>query len=102
MRMFKSLKYFNKQSIHVNTNFLYSIQEIFRDSLHSAELRLRVVKHKNNMDIQTSQSSTVIGNKKQPPPPVFPKPSTNTITPFSNKENITTSNKANKCIYISN
>lgn len=82
-------------------NFFYSIQEIFRDSLHSAELRLRVVKHKNNMDIQTSQS-TVIGNKKQPPPPVFPKPSSNTSTPFSNKENITTINKVNKCIYYFN
>lgn len=80
-------------------NFFCSIQEIFRDSLHSAELRLRVVKHKNNMNIQTSQNA-VIGNKKQPPPPVFPKPSSNTSTPFSNKENVTTTNKANKCIYF--
>lgn len=79
--------------------FFYSIQEIFRDSLHSAELRLRVVKHKNNMDIQISQN-TMIGNKKQPPPPVFPKPSSNTCTPLSNKENITSTNKTNKCIYF--
>lgn len=81
--------------------FLFcSIQEIFRDSLHSSELRLRVLKHKNNMDIQTSQN-TVINNKKPPPPPVFPKPSTNNSgLPFSNKENVTSgpSNKDNKCI----
>lgn len=82
--------------------FFDSIQEIFRDSLHSAELKLRVIKHKNNMDIQTSQNTTSISNKKQPPPPVFPKPSTNGNTPFSNKENVTSgsSNKANKCIYL--
>ena len=68
---------------------LNSIQEIFRDSLHSSELRLRVMKHKNNMDIQTSQNM-VAGNKKQPPPPVFPKPSSNTTVTYNNKENIST------------
>ncbi|XP_050439325.1 partitioning defective 3 homolog isoform X2 [Adelges cooleyi] len=81
-----------------------AIQEIFRDSLHSSELRLRVVKHKNNQDNQTSQNAVSGNNKKQPPPPVFPKPSTNnnhsnnTCAPFSNKENLTTglSNKDNK------
>lgn len=53
------------------------------------------------MDVQTSQNS-VVSNKKQPPPPVFPKPSTNAGVPFSNKENVTTgsSNKDNKCIDI--
>uniref|UniRef100_A0A2S2P9F5 Partitioning defective 3 n=1 Tax=Schizaphis graminum TaxID=13262 RepID=A0A2S2P9F5_SCHGA len=66
-----------------------AIQEIFRDSLHSSELRLRVIKHKNNMDLQTSQN-TVAGNKKQPPPPVFPKPSSNTTTGYNNKENVST------------
>lgn len=81
--------------------FLDSIQEIFRDSLHSSELRLRVLKHKNNTDIQTSQN-TVANNKKPPPPPVFPKPFTNSGLPFSNKENITSgpSNKDNKCINL--
>ncbi|XP_025408039.1 partitioning defective 3 homolog isoform X4 [Sipha flava] len=64
-----------------------AIQEIFRDSLHSSELRLKVIKHKNNVDIQTSQNTGTF-NKKQPPPPVFPKPSTNTSVPFSNKENV--------------
>ncbi|CAH1732769.1 unnamed protein product [Aphis gossypii] len=66
-----------------------AIQEIFRDSLHSSELRLRVIKHKNNMDLQTSQN-TVAGNKKQPPPPVFPKPSSNITTSYNNKENVST------------
>ncbi|VVC45881.1 Hypothetical protein CINCED_3A001311 [Cinara cedri] len=65
-----------------------ALQEIFRDSLHSSELKLRVIKHKNNMDVQISQNMAV-SNKKHPPPPVFPKPSTNTSTPFSNKENVT-------------
>lgn len=53
------------------------------------------------MDIQTSQS-TIVSNKKQPPPPVFPKPTSNASTPFSNKENVTlgSSNKVNKCIYL--
>jgi len=41
------------------------------------------------MDIQTSQN-TVAGNKKQPPPPVFPKPSSNTTATYSNKENVST------------
>lgn len=68
--------------------FFYSIQEIFRDSLHSSELRLRVIKHKNNLNIQTSQN-VVAGNKKQPPPPVFPKPPINSCAPLSNKENFT-------------
>ncbi|XP_046678766.1 partitioning defective 3 homolog isoform X4 [Homalodisca vitripennis] len=36
------------------------VQDIFRDSLRSPELRLRVVKHKAGM--------------KKPPPPVYPKP----------------------------
>lgn len=77
---------------------LNSIQEIFRDSLHSSELRLRVIKHKNNMDLQTSQN-TVAGNKKQPPPPVFPKPSSNTTTAYNNKENVSTgSSDKDKCI----
>jgi len=40
------------------------------------------------MDIQTSQNA-VAGNKKQPPPPVFPKPSNITAT-YSNKENVST------------
>lgn len=78
--------------------FLDSIQEIFRDSLHSSELRLRVIKHKNNMENQTSQS-TVAGNKKQPPPPVFPKPSSNSTATYSNKENVSTgSSDKDKCI----
>ncbi|XP_050530770.1 partitioning defective 3 homolog isoform X2 [Daktulosphaira vitifoliae] len=79
-----------------------AIQEIFRDSLHSSELRLRVVKHKNNQDNQTSQV-TVTGNKKQPPPPIFPKPSTNNIGALNNnKENFTIglSNKDNKIINV--
>ncbi|XP_025203351.1 partitioning defective 3 homolog isoform X5 [Melanaphis sacchari] len=66
-----------------------AIQEIFRDSLHSSELKLRVIKHKNNMDLQASQN-TISGNKKQPPPPVFPKPSSNTTTTYNNKENVST------------
>lgn len=48
------------------------------------------------MDIQSSQN-TGTGNKKQPPPPVFPKPLTNTSAPFSNKENVSSSSKENKC-----
>lgn len=51
-----------------------------------------MVKHKNNINGQTSQT-TVIGNKKQPPPPVFPKPHVKT----NNKENVTASSKNNKC-----
>lgn len=72
-----------------------AIQEIFRDSLHSSELRLRVIKHKKNIDIQTSQNM-VTSNKKQPPPPVFPKPLTNNNVPFSNKENVTATIKDNR------
>jgi len=41
------------------------------------------------MDMQTSQN-TVAGNKKQPPPPVFPKPSSNATAIYSNKENVST------------
>lgn len=54
------------------------------------------------MDIQTSQNTTTF-NKKQPPPPVFPKPSTNASAPFSNKENVTSGSsiKDNKCNYLS-
>ncbi|XP_059471634.1 partitioning defective 3 homolog isoform X3 [Neocloeon triangulifer] len=37
-----------------------TVQEIFRDSLKSPELRLRVVKYKHNLDV------------RRPPPPVFP------------------------------
>lgn len=50
------------------------------------------------MEIQTSQNMVGVNNKKQPPPPVFPKPSINA----SNKENVTTrsSNKDNKGILI--
>lgn len=70
--------------------FFYSIQEIFRDSLHASELRLKVIKHKNNVNTQTSQN-TITGNK--PPPPVFPK----LHATSNNKENVTTSNKNNKC-----
>lgn len=100
MRMYRYNFY---QKMNVNYIFLDSIQEIFRDSLHSSELRLRVIKHKNNMDLQTSQS-LVVGNKKQPPPPVFPKPSTNANPPFSNKENVTaeSSSKDSKCIIFLN
>lgn len=48
------------------------------------------------MEIQTSQNMAGV-NKKQPPSPVFPKPSLN----VSNKENVTTrSNKDNKGILI--
>ncbi|XP_065351976.1 partitioning defective 3 homolog isoform X5 [Cloeon dipterum] len=39
-----------------------TVQEIFRDSLRSPELRLRVVKYKHNLEA------------RRPPPPVFPKP----------------------------
>lgn len=53
------------------------------------------------MDIQTSQNIAV-SNKKHPPPPVFPKPSTNTSVPLSNKENVTSglSKQDKKCIYL--
>jgi len=50
------------------------------------------------MDLQTSQN-TVAGNKKQPPPPVFPKPSSNITTSYNNKENVSTgSSDKDKCI----
>lgn len=89
--------------MNFNIMFLYSLQEIFRDSLHSSELKLRVIKHKNNIEGQTSQN-VVVSNKKHPPPPVFPKPSTNTSTPFSNKENVTSglSKQEKKCTNLFN
>lgn len=53
------------------------------------------------MDVQTSQNMPV-SNKKHPPPPVFPKPSTNTSTPISNKENATSglTKQDKKCTYL--
>ncbi|XP_073969994.1 par-3 family cell polarity regulator isoform X4 [Rhodnius prolixus] len=61
----------NDRIVEINGNNLIQqpfnvVQEIFRDSLRSQELRLRVLKGTKG----TSNS----GSKKQPPPPVFPKP----------------------------
>lgn len=60
-----------------------SVQEIFRDSLRSPELRLRVVKHR------AGDGRAVNGVKKKPPPPIYPKPSINHPKhPLYNKENV--------------
>lgn len=62
----------------------YRVQEIFRDSLRSPELRLRVVKHQPNGGRGVNGVA-----KKQPPPPIYPKPSINHPKhPLYNKENI--------------
>ncbi|XKL68127.1 hypothetical protein PGB90_003618 [Kerria lacca] len=62
-----------------------TVQEIFRDSLRAPELRLRVVKYQ-----QSTKTRPVNGvAKKQPPPPVYPKPSINHPKhPMHNKENM--------------
>lgn len=96
MCMFKTYKYnYINQNINiVNICCPCSIQEIFRESLHSTELRLRVVKHKNNMDVQASHNT--VTDKTQLPSSSFPKLSG---LPFSNKENFTSGPSSNmdKC-----
>lgn len=65
--------------------------------MHSTELRLRVVKHKTNVDVQTNHNT--VTDKTQQPSKGFPKLSG---LPFGNKENFTSgpsSNVDNKCIY---
>ncbi|XP_065226189.1 partitioning defective 3 homolog isoform X2 [Planococcus citri] len=67
----------------INQSF-NTVQEIFRDSLRSPELRLRVVKHQSNGGRGVNGVA-----KKQPPPPIYPKPSINHPKhPLYNKENI--------------
>lgn len=63
-----------------------SVQEIFRDSLRSPELKLRVIKHQHHSGTTRPVNGVT---KKQPPPPVYPKPSVNHPKhPMHNKENI--------------
>lgn len=60
--------------------FSCSVQDIFKDSLRSPDLRLRVVKHRTSMANFT----------KKPPPPVFPRSS-------ADKENIAMVETEERC-----
>lgn len=66
---------------------LFSVQEIFRDSLRGPELRMRVVKHQPAINGDSNSISPI---KKSPPPPIYPKPTfiSPKYTNSSNKENV--------------